>query len=278
MPRGAFVLLLAGLLGVLSRSLRRAPFRSEFEALQREGAPPRVSVIDRSDRLYEYEGIWELQKGIMGARVLRARGEDPGAGGGGAGGAMGGGVDALVVAQHPSTYTLGTGSTEDNFKFDASEREERQYQIFRTERGGEVTWHGPGQLVLYPILDLRGFRCDLHWYVRALEEVVIRALGDLGVEGAGRIEGLTGVWVGGAKVAAVGVKVKSWVTMHGVAVNVEPDLADGFHRIVPCGISDRPVTRVKDLCADVSMDAAKAALLSAFADVFEVELESAAAP
>ena len=108
--------------------------------------------------------------------------------------------------------------------------------------GGEVTYHGPGQIVLYPLLDLRGYRQDVHWYFRTLEEVVIRTLKSLGLP-AGREEGLTGVWVEGAKACAMGVKVSRWVTMHGLALNVAPNL-DHFAHIVPCGIAGDSVAEM----------------------------------
>ncbi|EFJ49466.1 hypothetical protein VOLCADRAFT_59336, partial [Volvox carteri f. nagariensis] len=150
---------------------------------------------------------------------------------------------ALLLLQHPPVYTMGAGSTTDNLRFPPGSP---PIPLFRTERGGEVTYHGPGQLVMYPILDLQALKPDLHWYLRQLEEVVIRAL-DLvsGLKGE-RLEGLTGVWVEGAKVAAIGVRAKKWVSYHGLALNVVTDLAP-FSRIVPCGISDRPVTSVRQL-------------------------------
>ncbi|CAM9929422.1 unnamed protein product, partial [Discosporangium mesarthrocarpum] len=176
--------------------------------------------------------------------------------------------DVVLVVQHDPTFTLGTGSTKDNLKFAL---EDAPFEVFRTERGGEVTYHGPGQIVLYPIINLRRYRKDIHWYLRALEETVLRTLGKLGLQ-AERVKGLTGVWVGGHKVAAVGVRVKRWVTMHGLALNVDPDLAD-FDHIVPCGISDHPVGSLRKLCCagtDVSMNHVNSLLLESFEEVFGV--------
>ena len=135
-----------------------------------------------------------------------------------------------------------------------------------------MTYHGPGQLVLYPILDLRAYRQDVHWYMRSLEEVALRTLGSLGLEGE-REEGLTGAWVGGAKVCAIGVKLSRWVTMHGLAFNVRPELSH-FGAIVPCGIADRPVSSVEELLGAEAADeaAVRALLLRHFSDVFSVEL------
>lgn len=135
--------------------------------------------------------------------------------------------DTLLFTEHDSVLTLGRGSPRD----DAAES---GLSTVATERGGEATWHGPGQLVGYPILLLDGERRDLHRYLRELEEVVIRALGDFGVEG-GRVEGKTGVWVGTKKLCSIGVAVRRWVTWHGFALNVDADLAD-FRRFRPCGL------------------------------------------
>ncbi|KAH9314226.1 hypothetical protein KI387_022853 [Taxus chinensis] len=145
--------------------------------------------------------------------------------------------DSLVVLQHPPVYTLGTRSSEKFLHFDL---QHSPIDIYRTDRGGEVTYHGPGQLVMYPIMNLRHYKMDLHWYLRALEEVIIRALwSGFSVKGS-RIDGLTGVWVGNQKVAAIGIHVSRWITYHGLAINVTTDLKP-FSRIVPCGISDRAV-------------------------------------
>ncbi|CAM9209286.1 unnamed protein product [Sphacelaria rigidula] len=177
--------------------------------------------------------------------------------------------DVVLMTQHNPVFTLGTGSTRDNLKFSP---EDAPFEVVRTERGGEVTYHGPGQIVLYPIMNLRRYRQDIHWYLRALEETVIRALSKLGLCGE-RIEGLTGVWVKGHKVAAVGVRVKRWITMHGLSLNVRPDLTH-FQHIVPCGIEDRPVGSVEQLCRgdeDTSLERVGALLIESFEEVFGVD-------
>mmetsp|Transcript_14922 Transcript_14922/g.45015 ORF Transcript_14922/g.45015 Transcript_14922/m.45015 type:complete len:324 (+) Transcript_14922:153-1124(+) len=294
-------------LGMVAEGGRPKPrfkIPAAFEPLARQpgaggSGRPTVLALDFAcgGALSDYDAVWALQRELVLRRLdLRRSDGDAGAGDGGAALraaaasvsgaaealAMGASSaaplgDCLLLVEHPSTYTLGTGSTEDNLNFSSEEAE--AHRVVRTERGGEVTWHGPGQLVVYPILDLNEYRCDLHWYVRALEELVIRALGRLGVADAGRIDGLTGVWVDDAKVAAIGVKVKSWVTMHGVAINVDVDLGNGFNRIVPCGIGDRPVTRVADLgVGAVPMEEVKAAILEAFAGVFEADIAHGAGP
>ncbi|HEY9814732.1 MAG TPA: lipoyl(octanoyl) transferase LipB, partial [Candidatus Obscuribacterales bacterium] len=128
--------------------------------------------------------------------------------------------DVLLLLQHPPIYTLGQGAS---MEFVKAELQQQGVPLVRIERGGEVTYHCPGQLVGYPILNLQRHTPDLHWYLRQLEEVIIQAIAPLGLEGH-RIEGLTGVWVEGRKVAAIGIKVSRWITMHGFALNICPDL------------------------------------------------------
>ena len=180
---------------------------------------------------------------------------------------------SLILLQHPPVLTLGTSSTLDNLVTD-----DPPFELFRTERGGEVTYHGPGQLILYPVVDLRQYRQDVHWYMRALEEVVVRTLNSLDLP-AERESGLTGVWVRGAKACAIGVKLSRWVSMHGLALNVEPDL-DHFGHIVPCGIADKPVTSIAKLRGEdgappVGLEEVAELLLKHFAEVFACELSDA---
>lgn len=175
--------------------------------------------------------------------------------------------DILLLLEHPPLYTLGTSSSLDFLKFDL---ENAPYPIHRIERGGEVTHHCPGQLVGYPILNLRSYKTDLHWYLRQLEAVIIRLLKGYNLSGE-RIPGLTGVWVEGYKVAAIGIKVSQWITMHGFSLNVCPDLA-GFAAIVPCGISDRPVGTLQQFLPQITMQEAYQDIQTAFSEVFEVEL------
>jgi lipoyl(octanoyl) transferase len=148
--------------------------------------------------------------------------------------------DTLLLLEHPHVITLGSGSHAENVLVSPEEREERGIELFETGRGGDVTYHGPGQLVGYPILDLKPDRQDLHRYLRDLEEVLIGVLGEFGLHGS-RKEGLTGVWVDDRKLAAIGVRVSSgWITSHGFALNVSTDLSF-FGAIVPCGIRDHGV-------------------------------------
>ena len=315
------------------------PSRDSLEPVR--ASPGSCDLYDVSDELTPYAVAWGWQKAILDARLAALSAERDDANEPGfaalpedapAAALPLGARDCLLLVQHPAVVTLGTGSTPDNLKFDPADPE-APFEVHRTERGGEATYHGPGQIVLYPILDLARRRPDLHWYMRALEEVAIVAMEDLGVRHAGRVEGLTGAWANVAneeprrtsgetrdafstplgarehKVAAIGVRARRWVTYHGMAFNVDPDLGD-FRHIVPCGIGDRPVGSVKQLLAgeagvvssafgsisgadengrgacgggafavdaDAGPDAdlmrrAKAALLRAFEEVFETEL------
>jgi lipoyl(octanoyl) transferase len=153
--------------------------------------------------------------------------------------------DLLLLLQHPPVITLGVKGDGGRANIVATDDRLRELGIavHETGRGGDVTYHGPGQIVGYPILDLKPDRCDAHRYVRDLEEVMIRVCADYGVT-AGRIKGLTGTWVGAEKIGAIGVRLSRWITMHGFAFNVSTDL-DHFKLIVPCGISDRGVTSLE---------------------------------
>jgi len=175
--------------------------------------------------------------------------------------------DQLLLLEHPPVVTIGRNAGDGNVVATPEVLRARGIELHECGRGGDVTFHGPGQLVGYPILDLNPDRRDVHRYVRDLEEVLIRTLGDFGV-GAGRIPGLTGVWIGDLKIAAIGVRISRWVTTHGFALNVANDL-DGFRVIVPCGISDRGVTSLsRVLGRDVTLSEVKAPLVGRFAEVF----------
>jgi len=179
-------------------------------------------------------------------------------------------ADALFLLQHPSVYTLGQGADTKFLRFDV---EKSADEIHRVERGGEVTYHCPGQLVGYPILDLRRHQMDLHWYLRQLEEVLIRTLACYGLL-AERIPGLTGVWLNGRKVAAMGIKVSRWITMHGFALNVCPDLS-GFEKIVPCGLEGRKVGSMAEALPDVNFEAVRQTVIEQFEQVFALTLMAA---
>ena len=150
--------------------------------------------------------------------------------------------DILLLVEHDPVVTLGRATRAGSLRLPRSELERRGVDVFEVERGGDVTFHGPGQLVGYPVVDLRKHREDLHWYLRRLEEGLITGLGRLGIA-AETNPGLTGVWTGGRKIASIGIHVKQWVTFHGFALNVSTDLSY-FDLIVPCGIKDVIMTSV----------------------------------
>jgi len=176
--------------------------------------------------------------------------------------------DQLFLLEHPHVITLGTSSREEHLLLTPREREARGIQLFQAGRGGDVTYHGPGQLVGYPILDLKPDRKDLHRYLRDLEEALILALEGFGIRGH-RAEGMTGVWVPEGKLAAIGVRVSSgWITSHGFALNVNPDL-DFFSSIVPCGIREKAVTSMTRVLGKApEMEAVHREVVEAFQEVF----------
>lgn len=177
--------------------------------------------------------------------------------------------DQLLLLEHPHVITLGSSAHAENVLFDEERRRQLGIELFETGRGGDVTYHGPGQLVGYPILDLKPDRQDLHRYVRDLEQTLIRAVAHFGIAG-GRKQGLTGVWVGDEKIAAIGVRVSSgWITSHGFALNVSTDLTY-FDAIVPCGIRDLGVTSISRLARPPApaLDDVSHVVVDAFADVF----------
>jgi len=178
--------------------------------------------------------------------------------------------DLLLLVEHPHVLTLGVRADGGRRHILATPAQlaSRGVEVHETGRGGDITYHGPGQLVGYPILDLKPDRCDVHRYVRDLEQVLMRTAGDYGLA-AQRIEGLTGVWVGGNKLAAIGVRIARWVTSHGFALNVTTDL-EYFNLIVPCGIAGRGVTSLERLVAGpVDRHDVEARVVRHFCEVFE---------
>lgn len=182
----------------------------------------------------------------------------------------------IFTCQHPHVITLGRSGQKENLLLSPDELEEKHISYFPTSRGGDITYHGPGQLVVYPIVDLDHFFTDIHKYMRLLEECVIQTVADFGIH-ATRMEGLTGVWIkdlpmGPAKICAMGVKTSRWVTMHGLAINVNTDLTY-FDHIVPCGIKDKSVTSIQDLLQkEVSMAEVQDIFLDKFQTIFDCEL------
>ncbi len=153
--------------------------------------------------------------------------------------------DTLYLLQHTPTITLGRDAKPAHLLRSRDALAALGINVIEVDRGGDVTYHGPGQLVAYPILDLNHWRTSVGWYLRTLEQVIIDTIAPYGIHGE-RLEGYTGVWVGGAKVAAIGVGLRHWVTLHGIALNIAPDMAH-FGLIIPCGIADKPVTTLAQL-------------------------------
>lgn len=184
--------------------------------------------------------------------------------------------DLLLLLQHPAVITLGVKGDggRSNIVAGASRLAQLGIDISETGRGGDVTYHGQGQIVGYPILDLRPDRCDVHRYVRDVEEVMIRVCADYGVP-ATRLEGLTGTWIGNDKIGAIGVRISRWITSHGFAFNVNTNL-DHFDLIVPCGISGRGVTSLQRATGrEISVGEVDDAVIRHFCDVFERETTNA---
>lgn len=196
--------------------------------------------------LVPYREAWELQRELHRRRVNQ---EIP---------------DTLLLLEHPPVYTLGKNADPRNLLNPGDA------EVVQTDRGGDVTWHGPGQLVGYPIFDLKQHRPSVSWYMRSLEEVIIRALQTFGVE-AGRIPGLTGVWIGEEKICALGVRLSRWVTLHGFALNICPNLSY-FSGMIPCGIRDKGVTSLcRVLGRKVEVAEVIPSVVGAFQEVFSFD-------
>ena len=186
----------------------------------------------------------------------------------------GGGADTLLLLEHPPVVTLGRGADESHLLLPREEIARRGVEVHDTTRGGDVTYHGPGQLVGYAVLRLPPDLQDLHRLLRTMEKALIEAARELGIE-AGRVEGLTGVWVGREKLAAIGMRVARWVTSHGFALNVSSDLS-GFELIVPCGIRGRGVTSLSRLLGrEVPVTEAAGAVVRGFSRAFGARMEEA---
>jgi len=183
--------------------------------------------------------------------------------------------DLLLLVEHPPVLTLGVrGDGRSHILASDGELASRHIDVIETRRGGDITYHGPGQIVGYPIIDLDPDRRDVHKYVRDLEDVLIRVAADFGIM-AGRVQGLTGVWVGNEKLAAIGVRIQRWVTSHGFALNHTTDLSH-FDLIVPCGIADRGVTSLARLGCTASRAEVETRIAAHFAAVFDRTVQQAA--
>ncbi len=182
-------------------------------------------------------------------------------------------VDTLLLVEHPHVVTKGSGSSDAHVLVNDEQAAAMGLSVHETTRGGDVTYHGPGQIVGYPIFQLEGEERDAHEYLRRLEEVIIRSLSDFGIEGT-RDGEYTGVWVGPNKIAAIGVRLAHWITSHGFALNVSSDLRY-FETIVPCGIEGRGVTSMAELGVRASLDKVEDRLIAHFADVFGRDMQEA---
>lgn len=228
-------------------------------------------VIVRDLGLVDYKVAWEMQESIfqeiidvkINNRRNAASEETP---------------NYLLFVEHPHVYTLGKSGDISNLLLNENQLAEKGATYYKINRGGDITYHGPGQIVGYPILDLENFFSDIHKYLRFLEEVIILTLKDFGLE-SGRSEGETGVWLGvgtpfARKICAMGVRASRWVTMHGFALNVNADLGY-FDNIIPCGIRGKGVTSLNVECGvdRISEDDVKTSILKHFTKLFEAELQ-----
>lgn len=200
----------------------------------------------------DFKKAWELQKTYFENRSL---GEID---------------DTIFICEHNHTYTLGKVADKKNLLMSEEELKKKGIDVYEIDRGGDITYHGPGQIVGYPILDLSNWKTDTNAYLRSLEEVIIKTCREYEIE-AGRNNKFTGVWIGNRKICAIGIKINKWVTMHGFALNVNTDL-NFFNGIIPCGITDKEVTSMqKELGAEISIDEVKTKVLKNFVDVFEYQ-------
>jgi lipoyl(octanoyl) transferase len=209
--------------------------------------------------MMEYRACWALQKALS---TRRRAGEIP---------------DTLLLVEHPPVLTLGPRFDPRHLLLSREEYLRRGIDVVETDRGGDVTYHGPDQLVMYPIFDVKELGADLHQWLRDLEEAVIRLVGKFGLDGY-RFPPFTGVWVNGRKIAAIGVKVSRWVNLHGIALNCNNDLSP-FHLIVPCGIKGYEVTSLsREVGREVTVEEAKGEAVRAFSEVFSMRFEEVSFP
>jgi lipoyl(octanoyl) transferase len=214
-----------------------------------------VITLGRTD----YKKCWDLQKAVFELRAMNAL------------------PDTLLLTEHDHVYTIGKSGDKNHLLANEDELTHKGIPVYHNDRGGDVTYHGPGQIVGYPILDLASYYFDLHRYLRDVEEVIIRTLASFGVRGS-RKEEYTGVWVGNEKICAIGVKSSRWITMHGFALNVNTDLSY-FGRIIPCGIFEKGVTSLQQLCGrDVETQDVLAEIVKQFENVFAVTATNVEVP
>jgi len=204
----------------------------------------KIDINDLGDR--NFKEIWDMQKKLQKQRINNEI------------------YDTLLLVEHEPVYTLGKNANKNHLL----QNRNNEIKIYDTDRGGDITFHGPGQLVGYPILDLNNYTKSVNWYMRVLEELIIKVIGEFGILGS-RIEGLTGVWVNNQKIGAQGVRISRWVTMHGFSINVSPDLKY-YDGIIPCGIFNYGITSMEDLLnKKPEMNKVKEATIKIFKQLFK---------
>jgi lipoate-protein ligase B len=203
--------------------------------------------------IMSYEPVLILQRNIVYAKIDRPL------------------PDMLIVVEHQSTYTVGRGISRENTSFDEHFVRSKGAEVFYIERGGDVTWHGPGQVVFYPIFNLKDQNLDLKEFLSLLEEAIIVTLKEFDIEGGHR-QGMRGVWVGDQKIASIGLAVKKWISYHGIALNVSPDMSF-FKWIIPCGLNDIKMVSMQDLLKNtVYISHVKRILINSIAEIFKLSL------
>ena len=204
----------------------------------------KIDINDLGDR--NFKEIWDMQKKLQKQRINNEI------------------YDTLLLVEHEPVYTLGKNANKNHLL----QNRNNEIKIYDTDRGGDITFHGPGQLVGYPILDLNNYTKSVNWYMRVLEELIIKVIGEFGILGS-RIEGLTGVWVNNQKIGAQGVRISRWVTMHGFSINVSPDLKY-YDGIIPCGIFNYGITSMEELLnKKLEMNKVKKTTIKIFKKLFK---------
>ncbi len=229
---------------------------------------PEVTIIDLG--LVDYKKAWDIQekyfKQAIDRKIAIRNGEN-----------LPPPSNYLILCEHPNVYTIGKSGKEENLLLSSDEVKSKEASFYKINRGGDITYHGPGQLVVYPILDLDQFFTDIHKYMRFLEQAVINTLLKFGIQSS-RIDGMTGVWIDSAlpsarKICAMGVKSSRWVTMHGIGFNINTNL-DFFSHIVPCGIDDKAVTSMqKELGIEVDMQEVENIIIEEFKSLFGFQIK-----
>lgn len=229
---------------------------------------PEVTIINLG--LVDYKKAWDIQekyfKQAIDRKIAIRNGEN-----------LPPPSNYLILCEHPNVYTIGKSGKEENLLLSSEELKSKEASFYKINRGGDITYHGPGQLVVYPILDLDQFFTDIHKYMRFLEQAVINTLLKFGIQSS-RIDGMTGVWIDSAlpsarKICAMGVKSSRWVTMHGIGFNINTNL-DFFSHIVPCGIDDKAVTSMqKELGIEVDMQEVENIIIEEFKSLFGFQIK-----